>query len=139
MVIALTADSFGGVLGLIILWFGALVGPIAIPMLLGLLPAFKRCGPLAAISSWASGLVVFVLTRYVFADQLTALAPDQLTAVQVGGPVVVAIIVFIVIGLVLPWHDAAADELVDAIAVDPAEEAAADQQPSTDHVRTRTV
>ena len=38
MVIALTADSFGGVLGLIITWFGALVGPVAIPMLLGMLP-----------------------------------------------------------------------------------------------------
>ena len=32
MLIALQADKFGGVLGLIILWFGALVGPIAIPM-----------------------------------------------------------------------------------------------------------
>ena len=42
MVIALTADSFGGVLGLIIAWFGALVGPVAIPMLLGMLPLFKR-------------------------------------------------------------------------------------------------
>ena len=56
MVIALTADSFGGVLGLIITWFGALVGPIAIPMLLGMLPAFKRCGPSAALcpGRWAS-------------------------------------------------------------------------------------
>jgi solute:Na+ symporter, SSS family len=138
MVIALTADSFGGVLGLIILWFGALVGPIAIPMLLGLLPAFRRCGPVAAITSWASGLVVFVLTRYVFADQVNALAPDQLTAVQVGGPVVVAIVVFVLIGLIFPWHDAASDELVDAIAVDPAEDAATDRQPPTDAVRTGT-
>ncbi|TQM02969.1 sodium:solute symporter family protein [Pseudonocardia kunmingensis] len=118
MVIALTADSFGGVLGLIILWFGGLVGPIAIPMLLGMLPAFKRCGPVAAISSWAVGLLVFALTRYVFDDAIDALAPDQATAVSVGGPVVCSIIVFVVIGLVAPWRNAESDELVDAISRD---------------------
>jgi SSS family solute:Na+ symporter len=116
MVIALTADSFGGVLGLIILWFGGLVGPIAIPMLLGMLPAFRRCGPVAAIASWAVGLAVFALTRYGF--DVSRLAPDQATAVQVGGPVVCSIIVFVVIGLVAPWHNPASDELVDAISRD---------------------
>jgi SSS family solute:Na+ symporter len=118
MVIALSADSFGGVLGLIILWFGGLVGPIAIPMLLGLLPTFRRCGPIAAITSWAAGLLVFVLTRYVFVGQIEQLAPDQVTAVQVGGPVVVSIIVFVLLGKVFPWHDAASDELIDAISAD---------------------
>src|SRR5690606_21542391 len=73
MVIALAADSFGGVLGLIVLWFGALVGPIAIPMLLGMLPAFRRCGPSAAVVSWAGGLVVFALVKYVFDDSIAAL------------------------------------------------------------------
>ncbi|MGH3489839.1 MAG: Na+:solute symporter, partial [Actinopolymorphaceae bacterium] len=82
MVIALTADSFGGVLGLIILWFGGLVGPIAIPMLFGLLPAFRRCGPSAAILSWAAGLVTFVVTRYVIDAWVASLAPDLVTAVQ---------------------------------------------------------
>ena len=118
MVIALTAENFGGVLGLVILWFGGLVGPIAIPMLLGMLPAFKRCGPVAAITSWAVGLLVFVITRYVVDEQIAQLAPDQLTAVSVGGPVVCSIITFVVIGLVAPWHNAASDELVDAIATD---------------------
>jgi SSS family solute:Na+ symporter len=118
MVIALTADSFGGVLGLIILWFGGLVGPIAIPMLLGMLPAFKRCGPLAAITSWAAGLVVFALTKYVFDDAISQLAPDQATAASVGGPVICSIIVFVVVGLVAPWHNAESDELVDAISHD---------------------
>ncbi len=124
MVIALTADSFGGVLGLIILWFGGLVGPIAIPMLLGMLPVFRRCGPVAAITSWAVGLVVFALTRYGFDDAISQLAPDQATAVQVGGPVVCSIITFVVIGLVAPWRNAASDALVDSISRDePAAEA----------------
>jgi SSS family solute:Na+ symporter len=115
MLIALTADSFGGVLGLVILWFGGLVGPIAIPMLLGMLPAFKRCGPTAAIASWAVGLVVFALTRYVVDDWIAQLAPDQATAVSVGGPVICSIITFVLVGLVRPWRDDQADALVDAI------------------------
>ncbi|MEQ7006719.1 sodium:solute symporter family protein [Actinopolymorpha sp. B17G11] len=118
MVIALTADSFGGVLGLIILWFGALVGPIAIPMLFGLLPAFRRCGPAAAILSWAAGLVTFVVTRYVIDAWVVSLAPDLVTAVQVGGPVVVALLAYILIGLVRPWHDVRSAELVDALSTD---------------------
>jgi solute:Na+ symporter, SSS family len=123
MVIALTADSFGGVLGLVILWFGGLVGPIAIPMLLGMLPAFKRCGPTAAIASWAVGLVVFALTRYVIDDWIAQLAPDQATAVSVGGPVICAIITFVLIGLVRPWRNDEADALVDAISEDAGESA----------------
>lgn len=118
MAIALGADSFGGVLGLLILWFGGLVGPIAVPMLLGLLPAFKRAGPLAAITSWAVGLGVFVLTRYVFAAQIEGLAADQVTAIQVGGPVVFSILAFIVITFVRPWQNAESDELVDAISLE---------------------
>src|ERR1700754_387677 len=115
MLIALTADSFGGVLGLIILWFGGLVGPIAIPMLLGMLPAFRRCGPTAAIASWAVGLVVFALTRYAIDDWIAQLAPHQATAVSVGGPVICSNITFVLVGLIRPWHDDQADALVDAI------------------------
>jgi SSS family solute:Na+ symporter len=121
MAIALTADSFGGVLGLLILWFGGLVGPIAIPMLLGLLPAFRRCGPTAAIVSWATGLLVFFVTRYVVDERIAELAKDKVTAIQIGGPVVCSLIVFVLIGLVRPWHNAASDELVDALGNDPDE------------------
>ncbi|MFI6900773.1 sodium:solute symporter family protein [Nonomuraea sp. NPDC050394] len=106
MGIALTADSFGGVLGLIILWFGALVGPIAIPMLLGMLPAFRRCGPFAAIASWATGLVVFALVKYV------VVVPRW---VEVGGPVLCSLAVFVLVGLLLPWRGQEADELVDSL------------------------
>ncbi|MDR6290699.1 SSS family solute:Na+ symporter [Inquilinus ginsengisoli] len=118
MGIALTADSFGGVLGLIILWFGALVGPIAIPMLLGMLPAFRRCGPAAALTSWATGLVVFVLVKYVFVDQIKALNPDWTTSITVAGPVLSSLAVFIVVGLVAPWRNPEADALIDALESD---------------------
>ena len=42
LIIGIQADRSGGVLGLIISWFGALIGPISIPMLLGLFPAFRH-------------------------------------------------------------------------------------------------
>lgn len=119
MGIALTADSFGGVLGLLILWFGALVGPIAIPMLLGMLPVFRRCGPSAAIGSWAAGLVTFVLVKYVFAAQITGLGGNWTTTFDVAGPVLVALAVFITVGLLRPWHDRRATDLVDALQHDP--------------------
>jgi SSS family solute:Na+ symporter len=64
MVLAAEADKFGGVLGLIITWFGALIGPISIPMLLGMLPAFRRSGSTAAIVSWAAGLGAFGVVNY---------------------------------------------------------------------------
>lgn len=118
MGIALTADSFGGVLGLIILWFGALIGPIAIPMLLGMLPAFRRSGPSAALASWATGLVVFVLVKYALADQITALNPDWTTSITVAGPVLCSLAVFTLVGLVAPWRNPEADALIDALESD---------------------
>ena len=118
MVIALTADSFGGVLGLIILWFGGLVGPIAIPMLLGMLPAFRRCGPTAAITSWAVGLAVFALVNFVVEDRIASFAPDMVTAISVGGPVLCSLVVFVVMGMVRPWQNAESDALIDALASD---------------------
>src|SRR5690606_41469607 len=57
ILVAFQYERFGGVLGLIISWFGALVGPIAIPLLFGVIPAFRSCGATAAISSIAAGLL----------------------------------------------------------------------------------
>jgi SSS family solute:Na+ symporter len=118
VVIALAANSFGGVLGLLVLWFGALIGPIAIPMLFGMLPAFRRSGPSAAILSWASGLTVFALTKYVFAAQVARLNKDWVATFTVAGPVLVAFVVFVVVGWLRPWRDEKSDELVDAIALE---------------------
>ncbi|MGH3489827.1 MAG: Na+:solute symporter, partial [Actinopolymorphaceae bacterium] len=78
----------------------------------------RRCGPSAAILSWAAGLVTFVVTRYVIDAWVASLAPDLVTAVQVGGPVVVALVVYVLIGLVRPWHDVRAAALVDALSTD---------------------
>jgi Na+/proline symporter len=59
LLIALESENFGGVLGLIVSWFGALIGPTSIPMLGGMLPVFKHADSKAAISSIVAGLVIF--------------------------------------------------------------------------------
>lgn len=117
MIIAVGADSFGGVIGLIVDWFGALVGPIAVPMLLGLLPWFKRSGPIAALLSWGAGLVVFAITKYGIAGQIEAAGHDA-AALAVGAPVIVSVMLFIVLGLVFRERNPEGDELVDSLAVD---------------------
>ncbi|MDN5655013.1 MAG: Na+:solute symporter, partial [Kocuria sp.] len=125
MAIALTADSFGGVLGLLIAWFGALVGPIAIPMLLGLLPAFRRSGSAAAITSWAVGLVVFAINKYVLAAPIAALGTASEQALTVAAPVLCSIIVFIGYGFIRPARSQEVDDLVESLSHDgPAHEPA---------------
>ncbi|MFD0716887.1 sodium:solute symporter family protein [Paenibacillus sp. GCM10027626] len=91
LIIGIQSEQFGGVLGLIISWFGALIGPISIPMLLGLFPQFKNSDSKAAISSILAGLLVFVLTKYVITLPLS---------LSIGAPVLVSGIVFIGMGLI---------------------------------------
>lgn len=68
-IVALKANAFGGVLSLLVLWFGAMVGPISIAMLLGLLPAFKHSDSTAAIASLIGGLVTFAIVKYGYASK----------------------------------------------------------------------
>ncbi len=89
LVIALNYERFGGVLGLIVNWFAALLGPTALPLLLGLLPAFKSCGPKAAIASIGAGLLTFMISKQITFDSL---------ALEVGLPTMVAGVVFVVVG-----------------------------------------
>lgn len=91
LVIAIQADAFGGVIGLIITWFGALVGPISIPMLLGLLPAFRNSGYKAAITSIIGGLLAFALTKYGF---------ETSQVVQIASPAATSFLLFTFIGLI---------------------------------------
>jgi hypothetical protein len=78
-------------LGLIVSWFGALVGPIAVPMLFGLIPAFRSCGPIAAISSIFAGLITFIITKNIGLNHL---------ALEVSLPLIVSTLVYITVGLV---------------------------------------
>lgn len=88
--IALNYERFGGVLGLIVNWFAALLGPTSMPLIFGLLPVFKSCGPKAAISSIVAGLITFIITKDMNVSSL---------ALEVGLPTIVSAIVFIEAGL----------------------------------------
>lgn len=91
IVIALQFEKFGGVLGLIISWFGALVGPIAVPMLFGVIPWFKSCGPKAAISSIIMGLLAFIFTKSYDLGSL---------ALSISLPVTVSTITYVAVGFI---------------------------------------
>ena len=89
LLIGILNERFGGVIGLIIEWFGALIGPISVPMVLGLLPMFKHSNEKAAISSVFAGLLTFVLTKVITVP----------LSISVGAPVIVSLVVFIGLGL----------------------------------------
>jgi SSS family solute:Na+ symporter len=90
LVVAFYNQSFGGIIGLIVVWFAGLLGPTAVPMIFGLLPRFKHSGPTAALVSWAAGVTTFAVANFVFEGPFTA------TTVL---PVVVSAVLYIVLGL----------------------------------------
>ncbi len=90
IILASQHEHFGGVLGLIVTWFGALVGPVAVPMLFGMLPLFSRCGSAAAITSIALGFITFVLTKTITIESM---------ALSVALPVMVSTVTYLVGGL----------------------------------------
>ncbi|WP_327424258.1 Na+:solute symporter [Streptomyces sp. NBC_01527] len=111
MLVAIEADHFGGVLGIIVGLVAAVMGPISIPMLLGLLPAFRKCGPRAALSSWALGLLGYVLVKFVLEST------DQ--TVIIATPLVTSLVVYLLVGLLSPEPDATADAIVTAVSPGP--------------------
>jgi Na+/proline symporter len=91
IIIALNADHFGGVLGLIISWFAALIGPVSIPMMMGLLPLFNRMDHRAALLSIGAGFLTFLITKFIAEVPLAA---------EIGSPVAVAFVIYILTGLI---------------------------------------
>jgi SSS family solute:Na+ symporter len=104
--IALNYERFGGVLGLIVNWFAALLGPTSMPLIFGLLPVFKSCGPKAAIASIIAGLVTFIITKDIHLNSL---------ALEVGLPTIVSAIVFIGAGLITKMVPVKVTDLIAAL------------------------
>jgi solute:Na+ symporter, SSS family len=109
LVVAAQADRFGGVLNLLVVWFAALVGPTAVPMILGLLPAFRRSGSGAAILSWVAGIVTFAITRYGTQPSMT---------MTIAAPVMASAVVFIGGGWLAPSTALQPVKLVEALGGD---------------------
>lgn len=114
MALALGSDPDGFIMTVVVSIVAATMGPISIPLMLGLLPWFKRTGPLAAITSWAGGLAVWAYLYWV--------AEGTSEALTVGAPVLTSLVLYVGIGLIRPESDAARSAIVDSLDSDPTEE-----------------
>ncbi|WP_209405026.1 sodium:solute symporter family protein [Pseudozobellia sp. WGM2] len=90
IITALNASHFGGVFGLIVSWFAALLGPISIPMILGLVPAFAKSDGRAALISIVGGLLTFIALK---------IFPIDVFALEIGGPTLVSFFLYVIYGL----------------------------------------
>jgi solute:Na+ symporter, SSS family len=93
LLVAINSDNFGGVFGLIVSWFAALLGPISVPMILGLLKLFNRSGSSAALLSIMFGLGAFIITKLI---------PDLKLSLEVGVPILTSLFIFILVGFLKP-------------------------------------
>lgn len=91
VIVGLMNERFGGIVSLILTWFAALLGPTAVPLILGLFPAFKHCDAKAAIGSTLAGFGLFILTK----TGLVTIPPDFATI----APTAISFAVFYGIGL----------------------------------------
>lgn len=124
MAIATQVNSafFGDIITVVIKWVAGLMGPIAIPLMLGLLPWFRKSGPTAALISWAVGLVTFWLVNYPISWNVDGGVPLQY---QVSIPLAVSLVLYILIGYVKPEDTPERDALIAKINSDDGGSAAA--------------
>ncbi|MBX9395044.1 Na+:solute symporter [Streptomyces sp. TRM72054] len=93
------SPTFKDIITIVIKWVAGLMGPMAIPMMLGLLRPFRRSGPTAALTSWAAGLFAFWLVNYPINWNVEGGVPLQY---QVSIPLAVSLILYILIGHLKP-------------------------------------
>ncbi|MFJ4715098.1 sodium:solute symporter family protein [Streptomyces sp. NPDC088785] len=109
------SPTFKDIITVVIKWVAGLMGPIAIPMMLGLLRTFRKSGPTAALSSWALGLLAFWLVNYPISWNVDGGVPLQY---QVSIPLAVSLVLYIVIGLVKPEDTPERDDIIERINTD---------------------
>jgi uncharacterized sodium:solute symporter family permease YidK len=114
MAIATQVNSpfFGDIITVVIKWVAGLMGPIAIPLMLGLLPWFRKSGPTAALLSWGVGLVTFWLVNYPIHWAVEGGVPLQY---QVSVPLVVSLVLYVVVGWIKPEDTPERDEVLAKI------------------------
>ncbi|MFD2416303.1 sodium:solute symporter family protein [Amycolatopsis pigmentata] len=106
MIVATQAQALGGVLSIVVSWVAALMGPISVPLLLGMLPWFRRCGSRAALASWATGLITYAVVYYVVKTS---------QATVVAAPILVSLAVYVGLGLVAPERSAETEEMIATV------------------------
>ncbi|MFM9368368.1 sodium:solute symporter family protein [Streptomyces sp. Da 82-17] len=121
MSIALSADPNGFIMTVVVSVVAATMGPISIPLMLGLLPWFRRTGPTAAMVSWAGGLAVWAWLYWG--------AEGTSETVTVGAPVLTSLVLYVGVGLLKPEGSPARAALVESLSSDPSEEGSRDSAP----------
>ncbi|GAA1900040.1 sodium:solute symporter family protein [Streptantibioticus ferralitis] len=101
------SPTFKDIITVVVKWVAGLVGPISIPLLMGLLRFCRRSGPTAALVSWALGLFGFWLTNF-------GLSGVSLQ-VQIATPVAVSLVLYVAIGFVRPERTADRDAVVELV------------------------
>ncbi|MGV9276867.1 sodium:solute symporter family protein [Streptomyces griseosporeus] len=115
------SPAFKDIITVVIKWVAGLMGPMAIPMMLGLLRPFRRSGPTAALISWALGLLAFWLVNYPISWQIDGGVPLQY---QVSIPLAVSLVLYILIGYLKPEDTPERIALIERINGDDATAAA---------------
>jgi hypothetical protein len=87
------------------------MGPIAIPLMLGLLPWFRKFGPSAAIASVIGGLGVWA---FLYIEQLNK-AEFVTKGVLVATPLIVSLILYVGFGLLKPEGSPDRDKLLQSL------------------------
>ncbi|MFB8245432.1 sodium:solute symporter family protein [Streptomyces sp. NPDC055952] len=93
------SPAFQDIITVVIKWVAGLMGPMAIPMMLGLLRAFRRSGPTAALVSWSTGLFAFWLVNYPISWNVEGGVPLQY---QVSIPLAVSLVLYVLVGYIKP-------------------------------------
>ncbi|MEV0260747.1 sodium:solute symporter family protein [Streptomyces sp. NPDC050617] len=104
------SPAFKDIITIVIKWVAGLMGPIAIPFMLGLLRPFRKSGPTAALVSWAVGLFGFWLTNYGIAGLSLQ--------VQIVTPVATSLVLFILVGFIRPEATPERDAVIAKINTD---------------------
>ncbi|MQY16592.1 hypothetical protein SRB5_67930 [Streptomyces sp. RB5] len=106
------SPTFDDIITVVIKWVAGLMGPIAIPFMLGMLKTFRTSGPTAALTSWAAGLLAFWLVNYPISWQVDGGVPLQW---QVSVPLAVSLVLYVLIGRVKPEDTPERDALLAEI------------------------
>ncbi|BCJ34486.1 sodium-coupled permease [Actinocatenispora thailandica] len=109
MLVATQSANLGGVLAIVVSWVAALMGPISIPLLLGMLPWFRHSGSRAAIASWAAGLAAYVLVYYVIPSS---------QVVVVATPILTSLVVYVGLGRIASERRPGTDEMLAVVGHD---------------------
>ncbi len=109
------SPTFKDIITIVIKWVAGLMGPIAIPFMLGLLRRFRQSGPTAALGSWAAGLIAFFFLNY----QIDGTArTDVALQWQVSVPLAISLVLYILIGFLKPEDTPERDAVIARINTD---------------------